>query len=288
MINRRESLGLLTGVLMTATASSGEAATHNDSDAGGSSGAAPDLLQSLMKLRAALDDRMTLEWFQGVVYGVVDSAMTPLFSVNAVAFAWYQQAEDGSFRGRRAEVTYHGDLASGKRLSTFVNPYNDKILEVPMSRTPSQDAVIDNNGLVIPGQMGPLRIEGFPSLGPITVNGARSWVRMDTRSRLFAPGVEKPVTEYGESISYAGRTADLLDQTRMSAPCQISYTNVMSWRPWMQMDGRSGHTVTVASGEKVESLAEVPPQLGAFVRAEHPDLAEDARVAIAAATQPGG
>ena len=286
MINRRESLGLFTGALMAATVSSGGAATHDGSDAGGPSGAAPDLLKSLMKLRAALDDRMTLEWFQGVVYGVVDSAMMPLFSVNAVAFAWSQQAEDGSFRGRRAEVTYHGDLVSGERLSTFANPYNGKTLEVPMSRTPSQDAVIDSNGLVVPGQLGPLRVEGFPSLGPITVNGARSWVRMDTRTSLFAPGVEQAVTEYGESISYAGRTADLLDQTLMSAPCQISYTNIMSWRPWMQMDGRSGHTVTVASGEKVESLAEVPPELSEFVRAEHPDLAEDARAAIAVASQP--
>ena len=139
-----------------------------------------------------------------------------------------------------------------------------------------------------PTRIGPLRVEADTRLGPGLVNGERCWVRLDTRSTLFADGVEPPVNEYGESISYAGASHEVADPAILSAPCQISYTNAMSWRPWLGMAGRAGHTMTAASGEKVESLAAVPADLRDFVRRQHPDLAEDARAVLSASLpEPG-
>lgn len=281
MISRRQSLGLLAG--MAAASATGTRAA----DAGWTS-SDEGLLRALMKLRAALDDRITLEWFKGVVYGVVDSAMTPLFTVNAVAFAFYRQTEAGDFRGRRIEVTYHGDLERDLLIESFVNPYTGQRLEVPTSRTPLQDAVIGRNGLVPPERIGPLRVEAETKLGPGIVNGERCWVRLDTRSTLFADGVDAPVTVYGESMSYAGNSRDVVDSAVLCAPCQISYTNTMSWRPWLQMADRPGHTMTVASGEKVESLDAVPADLRRFVRERHPDLAGDTRAVLSASLTEAG
>lgn len=282
MMNRRQSLGLLAGAAMAAGAGPAGAAAHGTGE-GNWTRDPEGLLRGLMKLRASLDDRMTLEWFKGIVYGVVESSVTPFFTVNAVAFAWYARAEDGSYRGRRAEVTYHGDLATDRRISAFENPYNGSKMDVPLSRTPAMDAVIDRTGLVLPARMGPLRLEAQPSLGPALVNGERCWIRLDTRSKVYAPGNDQPLTVYNESLSYAGRSADLDDKSVLSAPCQISYNNLMSWRDWMRMDGIPGHSITVASGEKVLSLAEVPGELRDFVEQQHPDLAKDPRAALAAA-----
>ncbi|MFT7288271.1 MAG: hypothetical protein ACI87W_002388 [Halieaceae bacterium] len=280
MISRRESLALAAGVALSSvatgaaqdlSASYSDAWTHT-----------PDgLLRGLMKLRAALDGRMTLEWFQGVAYGVVDSAMLPLFTVNAVAFAHYRLSGDGVFNGRRAEVTYHTSLDSKRVLERFENPYNGETVDVPMSRTPNQDAVIGRGGLVAPERVGAIRIESESSLGPGTVNAERSWVRLDTRTRLFMDSAPTPMSSYGESITYAGSTRDILDTQVLSAPCQISYTNVMNWRPWMKMGELVGHTTTVANGEKVESLAALPRDLRMFVEQHHPDLAQDPRAALA-------
>lgn len=280
MITRRESLALAAGLALSPVASG--AANGVRSVGADDWTRTPDgLLQALMKLRAALDDRMTLEWFQGVVYGVVDSAMLPLFTVNAVAFAHYQLADDGSFRGRRAEVTFHTGLGDTRLLEKFENPYTGDQVNVPMSRTPNSDAVIDRNGLVAPRRVGTVRIASEPSLGPGKVNGERCWVRLDTRTRVYVDGQTDPVTTYGESLTYAGRNQDILDARVLSAPCQISYMNVMNWRPWMQMGKQPGHSTTVASGEKVESLAEVPKDLRSFVEQHHPDLAQDPRAALA-------
>lgn len=283
MINRRQSLGLMAGVVMAAKAPG----TEMEADTG--VGVADDpraMLQALMKLRASVDDRLTLEWFKGVVYGVVDAALTPLFSLNAVAFASFEAQDDSSFLGRRIEVVYHGDLATGERISEFRNPYNGKLMAVPLSRTPLQPVTINTNGLMLPAQLGPLRIEAESELGPAISNGGRTWIRLDTRSRMFPPNAQQPAMVYNESISYTGSSADLETPEKVSVPSQISYYNLMSWRPWMMMDGVAGHSISIAAGEKVWQLAELPADLRQFVAAEHPDLAADA-LAVLTAEPPG-
>jgi len=287
MISRRDSLGLVAGAAVASVAgAAGEGAVRAANQSW--TGSQASLLRALMQLRASLDDRVTLEWFRGVVYGVMDSAMTPLFTVNAVAFAYYEETDVGDFRGRRIEVTYHGDLQRDRLIESFENPYTGSTVEVPASRTPLQDAVIGQNGLVPPERIGPLRVEAETRLGPGLVNGDRCWVRLDTRSTLYADGVESPVNEYGESMSYAGSSRDVGDPSVPSAPCQISYTNAMSWRPWLRMQGRAGHTMTVAAGEKVQSLGSVPRELADFVRTRHPDLADDARAVLSASGDEAG
>ncbi len=279
MISRRTSLGLIAGAAFTSAARTEALLADNSRDDSWTE-SQEGLLNALMKLRAALDDRLTLEWFKGVVYGIVDSAMTPLFTINAVAFAFYERAESGDFRGRRIEVTYHGDLERNQPIEHFVNPYTGRTVAVSLSRTPLQEAVIGRNGLVMPARIGPLRVKAETRLGPGLVNAERCWVRLDTRSTLFAEGIKVPVNEYGESMSYAGKSRDVADPAILAAPCQISYTNAMSWRPWLGMEGRPGHTMTVASGEKCESLGAVPRDLADFVRYRHPDLAGDARAVL--------
>ena len=136
MLGRRESLALLASLALTPLVRAAtDVAPERSADAW--TRTPEGLLHTLMKLRAALDDRMTLEWFQGVVYGVVDSAMVPLFTVNAVAFAHYRLAEDGSFRGRRAEVTYHTALGDTQVLESFRNPYSGALVDVPILLIPA-------------------------------------------------------------------------------------------------------------------------------------------------------
>ena len=273
-MNRRQSLGLLAATLLPAVVNAGAAA------------ATPDLsspesrFRALMLLRAALDDRLTMEWIKGVIFGVVDSALKPLFSVNSVAFAYYRSQPDGSFRGRRVEVIYHGDLVTGQRLESFLNPYTGATVEVPMERSGPMDAVLTINGLGLPPRLGPMSLQGETVIRPAVVRGPRLWISMETRTRLFPPNATRAVSMYNETMTYAGLLADISGDERRSAPSQLSYSNLMSWRPWLQMGNIAGHTVTNGSGEKVESLQELPEDLRDFVSQQHPDLARDARAVL--------
>ena len=68
MISRRESLALVAGLALSPVAPT-RANTFTGAGADAWTHTPDGLLQALMKLRAALDDRMTLEWFQGGFLG---------------------------------------------------------------------------------------------------------------------------------------------------------------------------------------------------------------------------
>ncbi|MEE4186682.1 MAG: DUF1838 family protein [Gammaproteobacteria bacterium] len=243
-------------------------------------------LRALIKLRGALDNRVTLEWVAGRVYGVVGAERAPLFTLNAVAFAQYKQTGDNTFTGRRVEVVFHGDLETGERINSFLNPYTGAVVPIPEQRTPLALFEVGTDGLRLPAQMGPMAIATESEIGEPLVQNGRLWLRLDTRNRFMLPD-GKVVSHYAESMVYTGAAEAVSDPEQLAVKADISYTNVMSWRPWMAMGAQQGHTLSSAHGEKVESLQAVPDYLQRFVKAEHPDLADDPAAVLNASPRHG-
>lgn len=243
-------------------------------------------LLALIKLRGALDERVTVEWVAGRVYGVVAAERTPLFTLNAVAFAQYQQTDNETFAGRRVEVVYHGDLETGDRISSFVNPYTGDVVQIPEQRTPLARFEVGTDGLRLPATMGPMSIATESEIVQPLIQNGRLWLRLDTRNMFTLPD-GKVASHYAESMVYTGAADAVSDPEQLSVKADVSYTNVMSWRPWMAMGARQGHTLSSAHGEKVASLRDVPEHLQRFVTAEHPDLADDAAAVLNAKPQYG-
>jgi hypothetical protein len=246
-----------------------------------------DRLRALMLLRASLDDRVTIEWLVGRVYGVVDVERTELFSVNAVAFATYTRTSPQIFAGRRVEVVYYGDLQTGAKLDVFRNPYTNADFPIPPQRTPPAGFEIGVAGLSLPAQFGPMRVTTESSIAAPEVHAGKIWMRMDTRNVFKMPG-DSPGSRYAESMVYSGALGDVADAEAVYVPANISYSNVVSWRPWMGVIDPSGHTVSHCNGGKVDSLADVPATLRSFVEAEYPDLAADPAAVLAPPESAGG
>jgi len=243
-------------------------------------------LRALIKLRGALDNRVTVEWVAGRVYGVVGAERTPLFTLNAVAFAQYEQAADDSYVGRRVEVVYHGDLETGERINRFTNPYTGAVVEIPEQRTPLARFEVGTDGLRLPARMGPMSIATESEIAAPRVQNGRVWLRLDTRNTFSLPD-GTVASHYAESMVYTGAADAVSDPDQLSVQADISYTNVMSWRPWMAMGAQLGHTLSSAHGEKVASLRDVPEYLQRYVQAEHPDLAADPAAVLNASPQHG-
>jgi len=241
----------------------------------------------VMQLRGALDDRVTLEWLSGRVYGVVGAERTPLFTLNAVAFARYRQTAEDVYSGRRVEVVYHGDLDSGEQIERFTNPYTGAEVEIPEQRTPLARFEVGTDGLRLPARMGPMSIATESQIMQPLVHDGRIWLRMDTRNTFTLPD-GKVASHYAESTVYTASAAAVADPARLSVDAELSYTNVMSWRPWMGMGGQEGHTLSSAHGEKVESLEDIPAYMQRFVGTQHPDLAADAAAVLDARAAHGG
>jgi hypothetical protein len=283
MINRRQSLGLMAGALMV-----GQGTTALAADTAGKGRAldlsTPDnLLTALVKLRAGTNGELAIEWLTGVQYGVVDSVMTPFFTVNSVTVSAYRPAADGSYQGRRLEVVYYGDLATNRRIREFRNPYNGRMVEVPMDSSGTLPVFVNRSGLVLPPRLGDKRLEAESSIGPVVSGGQHVWIRFDTRSRLFDPGASRPGFVYNESTTYKGLLTEVEDPAVTMASCQVSYLSLLGWKPWMAMGDIAGCLTNSANGEKVGSVAELPANLAEFLRTEHPDIYRDPRAALEAA-----
>jgi hypothetical protein len=282
MMTRRQSLELMMAGLM---ASNGAGAA-----AGGSQRldlASPaDLLAAMIKLRAATDGSLAIEWLKGVQYGQVDAVLTPFFTLNSVTLSWYRPAAGGSFQGRRLEVVWHGDLATNRPISEFRNPYTGQVVAVETARTGPLPVMFTTAGLVLPPRLGDKRIEAESSIGPVITGGRHVWIRFDTRSRVYDPGADRPGFTYNETTTYQGHLDEVADPAVASARCQVSYTSVLGFKPWMAMGDIRGSISNNATGEKVATLAALPVDMQEYLAARHPDLLRDPRAALDAAPGP--
>jgi len=280
MITRRESLGLALGALVATPAAASLPVPPDLS-------APRDLLTALMKLRAGTNGELVLEWLKGVQYGVVDAVATPLFTVNSLTLSSYRPGADGSYQGRRLEVVFHGDLATNRLLREFRNPYNGRTVQVPTTRTGPLPVLFTPAGLVLPDRLGDKRLESESSIGPAISGGRHLWIRFDTRTRLFDAGSTRPAFVYNETTTYQGLGAEVLDPAVSVAACQVAYVSLLSWKPWMAMGDAPGCLTNNASGEKVRSIGELPPDLVEFLRAAHPDIHADPQAALTGPPAPG-
>ena len=135
MINRRQSLELMAGALMAGQGSTALAADASERGQALDLSTPNDLLTALMNLRAGTNGELVIEWLTGVQYGVVETVLTPFFTVNSITVSSYRPTGDGSYQGRRLEVVFYGDLATNRRIREFRNPYNGRVVEVPMDST---------------------------------------------------------------------------------------------------------------------------------------------------------
>jgi hypothetical protein len=98
---------------------------------------------------------------------------------------------------------------------------------------------------------------------------------------MFAPGTPQPVFVYNETTTYQGSLKQVEDPEVTMADCQVSYTSVLGWKPWMQMGNLRGHLSNSANGEKLSRFAALPPDMLDFLRGAYPDIYRDPMASLA-------
>lgn len=280
MLSRRQSLQLTMATMLAGNHALAASGATPASGAQIDLADPRDLLDALIKLRAATDGTLAIEWLKGVQYGIVDTVLTPFFTVNSVTLSTYRRGEDDSYTGRRLEVVFHGDLATNERLREWRNPYNGRLVLVPLAGSGPLPVMVTPAGLVLPPRLGDLRLESESSIGPAIRGSEHIWIRFDTRTRSYAPGASQPVFVYNETTTYQGLGQAVLDRSNSNAACQVAYTSLLGWKPWMEMGEVRGALTNNASGEKVTAIDALPADIAAFLRAEHPAIYRDPLAAL--------
>ena len=217
----------------------------------------PDrLLEAYVRLSGAMDDRLVIWWMEGVRYGVINAKAKALYGMKAGLFHRFYRQPDDSYKIAFFELTYYTDLRTGALLEEYDNPYTGKTNRVRHVRLGPEIRLLDTNGLIGPDN--PMVREYRSSLGPALQSDDRVWIPTSVEAKIKFPKPTAPEILLNIYTTIQGSVTDAFDEKLLSAPCSLEFHNVLKWEPWMEMGDHPGHLMTTASGQKLESLDQLP------------------------------
>ena len=245
-----------------------------------------DRLTALVKLRGSLDGSMVMWWMKGVRFGVVDDVVTPLFGMLIGSFQTVKPMPGKGYQLNMLEMSYFTDLETGKVLDTFTNPYNGKVCEVPEQRLGPYPVLLSPTGVVLPDVPPFDKVDLTTRVGPAVINGDDVWIRDDSTIKVDSDHPMMGKHTYNELVTYRGKLSDINNPDLPSAPADIMFQSVTSWREWLQAEDVGGHTTGRATGTKITRLEDFPPEYLAAARKRHADIIADPAAALAAPPPP--
>lgn len=232
-----------------------------------------DRLKAYMLMRGALDERLVIGCISGSYFGVVGDELTPLWDVTAATFARYRRRADGGYDGFTAEVAYFIDRETRRAAGRFLNPYTGETVVEPQQGYAPAHIVIGADlsfglGKPVPGLVMDHHIKN-PD-----VRGDDVWMAEMSRTAMTFPGAVRPV-RYSESNIMHARMADLEVPGVLRVRSEVSFTNFVSWRPWMKMGDRPGHMSAVGVGSFSDTMDGLPAEWVAATKERRPELLDN-------------
>ena len=210
-----------------------------------------DRLDALAKLRGSVDGSMVMWWMKGTRYGVVDDVVTPMFNMLIGSFVQLTPVPEKGYQLTMLELSYLADLETGAILDTFVNPYNGNVCEVPEQRLGPVPILMTPEGVILPDVPAFGDVDLQTRVGPAIVSGDVVWIRDDSTVKVDSDHPMMGKHTYNELTTYRGRVSDINNPDLPSAPAEVIFQSVTSWREWLCADGVGGHTTARATGAKI-------------------------------------
>ncbi|WJT00342.1 DUF1838 family protein [Novosphingobium humi] len=231
-----------------------------------------DRLKAFVKMRGSLDDRLVASWVSARYYGITGDEMRPLFNVRSAVFARHRPAAGGGYEAVNAEIAWFTDPDTGEVLTQWRNPYTGRDVKVPMGGyAPSKVFIRPNLDFALANPIPGLEINH--EVLPFEVRGDDLYITERSRTAMhFAPSA-KPF-RYSESNTFHARLSDVLSGAP-HVPSDVSFTNVCSWRPWMEMGDTPGHLSAIGIGKQGAAMDSIPAEWQAATRRFRPEVLKD-------------
>ena len=269
MIDRRN---VLTGLSVTGSLLAAPLAARSTTTKGGGLldvTSAEGRFRNFIMMRGALDEGLITSWVSARYYGVVEDRMDPLFAVVSAVWSRYRQVADG-FEAVNFELAWFTDPVTGKALETWDNPYTGKTCKVPTGGMPPSKIRFGRDlSFHIAREIPGLQMEH--DVLPFDVRGDDVWVTERSRTAITFPGAARPF-RYSESNTFHARRHDLTRPGATRVTSEVSFTNVCSWRPWMEMGDRPGHLTATGIGRQNASPDSLPPAFVAATQERRPEM----------------
>ena len=296
LVSRREVLG---GLALTTF---GLAGVRAEGMAGAAANASADLesttglMTSLVRMRGSLDERLVYIWLRGLRYTLIDGEAEPLCGYLGGSITRYRRLADDMFEFLLYEVSYYTSIETGEVLRTLRMPRTGRTVTVPLYRTgPGRHVIMLANQEELDWHKGRTTSEELAkqiapdakvhyrfNVRPAATLDGQVWIRNDSFTRLVPNDPNEAAMFYKEAITYQSSLAALADPGPPQVDTSISFAIATAWRPWMQMQGVDGHTMTDGVGGKVLELRQMPEDFIRFTAEHHPDVLDDPAALLSA------
>lgn len=238
-------------------------------------------LRAYRKVLFANHEDLVCWWMKGTKYGMVDNRTTPLYGMEIATLLRCRNIATDCFEVSSLEIVYYTDLASGRLLQRWQNPYTNEWLDmkyVPVGPTKVPYSIA---GPEMPKALPGVKIESQQRMGPITVANDDVWIRNDSDASVTrdSGGDAKPFLVH-DWATYHASLSDIENPAVASAPADVSFLDLTSWPRSMKMGERTGTRMSRAAGRKVSGRDEMPQSFLALLASQHPNIYKDPSAAL--------
>jgi hypothetical protein len=250
------------------------------------------LLETFARMRGRTDGKIVFGWLNATRSTVIDGDIVPLCGVVAGTLQRWERIAEDRYEVTDLEIAHYTDLATGELLDTLKMPQTGRSVQVPHYRfgptkvrfavaldeweefEPVRSAA--NAALFAPRSS----VHLVRSIGPGWTVGSDLLLRADEYGRVYPDRAKPPTVFYREWMIWRASAAALANAGTPWVAADYSYSALSSWRPWMQMEGITGHTAENGFGSKAQRLSDCPAQFLELTRRLHPDVLDNPERAL--------
>lgn len=235
-------------------------------------------LNAYVKLLGTLEQSNVYIAFSGTLWGILPERVpTAICGFSGLARHQWTPRKEGHHR-KSFDVGYFSDLATGEPADEIVNPLTGETVHPFHYKYGGGEQLYTKQGLMA------VSGEGEAStLKPYELNwesaGEQVWLTEGGGGEFPSPlpKEEWPRESSGDAYRVVGETTlvSTIDQLASRRVAQADYTlfwtSILSWEPWLLMDGRPGFAMWRGVGAKLTQPDDAPETLLDYVLEEQPN-----------------
>jgi hypothetical protein len=221
---------------------------------------------------------------QGTVLGVRDGERTrPLMRFEVFSTIRILTMPDGNYQRLCREVVFYRDIATGKLMDDWDNPYTgERVKVVDVANDPYNYRIADTFGAP-PSMGGQNNDKAPPAPRPFLLNWTvlgPDTVGLETDVHLYYPSALKPdkwprespgpMTRASEMFRFIIRREDIENPALTHIPYEGIWNRITPWLPWMLMDQAPGHCLYVGNMGGRQTMDLHPADVIERVRTRYP------------------
>ncbi len=238
-------------------------------------GNAAQCLETMIRIMGRTDAGIAIRWTHGVLSGIVDQETTQLLRVSQQIFSRHRRRNDGSFDAVYLEFVYFTDPDTDKVPEEWTNPYTGRTIPIPTQILgPTRfhiplSLTIVNEPYAMEGIVNTHWLEPLPSAG--------GDVLFNERIDSYVPAMTddgKPI-KFHEVFAFRAPLDELTETSSPHVPATVDKVNIISWRPWMDMDEIDGVSMSRGGGRVITDYDDLPADLAQKNEIFFPDVVDE-------------